>query len=73
VATSKPTSNRYALLTKCPTTPDCWIYVVRAGDNLFSIARYFGVPLATIEARNPWVKTTALAAGQKLLLPAPTR
>ena len=45
-----PTSERYALLEPCPDTPDCWIYRVRAGDNLFSIAKYFGVPLATVKA-----------------------
>jgi LysM repeat protein len=72
-ATARPSSNRYDLLTKCPNTPDCWIYVVRQGDNLFSIARYFGVPLSVVEERNPWTKTTQLVAGQKLRLPPPTR
>ena len=75
--TTEPTpgrpSNRYDLLTACPSTPDCWVYVVRQGDNLSSIARYFGVPLKVVEERNPWTKTTQLVAGQKLLLPAPTR
>jgi LysM repeat protein len=72
-ATPRSSSNRYDLLTACPDTPDCWIYVVREGDNLFSIARYFGVPLAVVETRNPWTKDTQLVAGQKLLLPPPTR
>ncbi len=71
--TTHPTSNRYDLLTACPNTPDCWVYVVRQGDNLFSIARYFGVPLDVVEERNPWTKKTQLVAGQKLLLPPPTR
>jgi hypothetical protein len=71
--TARPSSNRYDLLTQCPTTPDCWIYVVRQGDNLFSIARYFGVSLKVVEDRNPWTATTPLVAGQKLLLPTPTR
>jgi LysM repeat protein len=72
-ATPRSSSNRYDLLTACPDTPDCWIYVVRQGDNLFSIARYFGVPLGVVEERNPWTKDTQLVAGQKLLLPPPTR
>lgn len=71
--TPRPSSNRYDLLTACPDRPDCWIYVVREGDNLFSIAKYFGVPLAVVEERNPWTKTTQLVAGKKLLLPPPTR
>jgi len=70
---ARPTSDRYALLTRCPSTPNCWIYVVRQGDNLFSIARYFGVPLSVVEERNPWTKTAGLQAGQKLLLPPPTK
>ena len=68
-----PSSDRYALLTACPDAPDCWVYVVRQGDNLVSIARYFGVPLRAVEDRNPWTKTTQLVAGQELLLPTPTR
>jgi LysM repeat protein len=72
-STPRPSSSRYALLTACPGKPDCWIYVVRGGDNLFSIAKYFGVSLDVVEARNPWTKTTALVAGQKLQLPPPTR
>jgi LysM repeat protein len=72
-ATPSSSSNRYDLLTACPDAPDCWIYVVREGDNLFSIARYFGVPLNVVEELNPWTKTTQLVAGQELLLPPPTR
>jgi hypothetical protein len=69
----KPTSDRYALLTRCPGTRDCWIYRVRSGDNLYSIAGYFGVSLDRIYAMNPWVRTTSLRAGQSLRLPTPTR
>jgi len=66
-------SDRYALLEPCPDAPDCWIYKIRGGDNLVSIARYFGVPLETVTELNPWTRTTKLVAGQELRLPPPTR
>lgn len=68
-----PSSDRYALLEPCPDVPDCWIYTVRSGDNLFSIARYFGVPFDVVTELNPWTETTQLVAGQELRLPPPTR
>ena len=72
-AKPKPSSNRYALLTPCPNKPRCWIYVIRSGDNLFSIAKYFGVPLERVKALNPWTRTERLRAGRQLILPPPTR
>jgi LysM repeat protein len=72
-ATPLPTSDRYALLKPCPNTANCWIYTVRHGDNVFSIAHYFGVSTDSIYARNPWLKQTGLRAGQQLRLPPPTR
>jgi LysM repeat protein len=68
-----PTSNRYALLTACPGTSDCWIYVIRSGDNLASIANYFGVSLQKVRNMNPWTKSTGLKSGQQLRIPTPTR
>jgi hypothetical protein len=75
VPTASPiaSSDRYALLEPCGDEPDCWIYTVRQGDNLVSIARYFGVPLDAVRDRNPWTETTPLVAGQELRLPPPTR
>ena len=70
--TARPTSGRYALLTPCPNQSDCWIYVIRSGDNLYSIARYFGVPLATVKAWNPWT-ANGLKVGRELRIPPPTR
>ena len=49
----KPSSSRYALLKPCPSKPDCWIYTIRSGDNLFSIANYFGVPLERVTSTEP--------------------
>jgi hypothetical protein len=71
--TPRPTSDRFAVLRPCPQASDCWIYVIRSGDNLFSIAHWFGVSLARIEAMNPWTRTTGLRAGQELKIPTPTR
>jgi LysM repeat protein len=68
-----PRSDRYKLLKACPGTPRCWIYTVRSGDNVYSIANYFGVSQKSIYARNPWLKNTGLRAGQQLRLPPPTR
>ena len=68
-----PTSDRYQLLRACPNTPRCYIYTVRRGDNVFSIARYFGVSQDSIYSRNPWLRNSGLRAGQQLRLPPPTR
>jgi hypothetical protein len=68
-----PRSDRYELLRACPGTANCWIYRVRSGDNLFSIARYFGVSQNSIYSRNPWLRDRGLRAGQELRLPPPTR
>lgn len=67
-----PASDRSALLTPCPDQPKCFIYVIRSGDNLFSIAKYFGVPLATVKTMNPWT-ADGLRAGRELRIPPPTR
>ncbi len=66
------TSDRFALLRPCPDTPRCWIYRVRAGDNIYSIANYFGVSQDAIYSRNPFVRN-GLRPGQDLRLPPPTR
>jgi hypothetical protein len=71
--TPRPTSSRYALLRPCTDRQDCWIYTIRTGDNLYSIANYFGHSLETVYRLNPWTRTTPLRAGQQLILPPPTR
>jgi LysM repeat protein len=68
-----PTSDRYLLLTSCPDGSGCWVYVVRAGDNLFSIANYFGVELSVVYDMNPWLTNQGLRPRQELRLPPPTR
>lgn len=67
-----PKSDRYAVLTRCPSTPDCWIYVIRAGDNLTSIAHWFGVSYDRVIAMNPGLRRP-IRAGDHLRIPTPTR
>lgn len=70
--TPRPSSDRYAVLTACPSTPDCWIYVIRAGDNLQSIAHWFGVSYDAMIAMNPGLRTP-IHPGDRLKIPTPTR
>jgi LysM repeat protein len=72
-AAPSPTSDRYAVLVACPNMPNCWIYTIRQGDNLVSIANWFGVPLATIYEMNPGLRSTTLRAGMQIRIPTPTR
>ncbi len=69
-----PSAARLGLLVACPGRPDCYIYTVRSGDNLVSIANYFGVPYARLLALNPWIADPAqIRKGDRLTLPTPTR
>jgi hypothetical protein len=68
-----PISTRYAVLKPCLDRKDCWIYRVRSGDNLFSIANYFGHSLSTIYRWNPRYPETRLRAGDPIRMPPPTR
>ena len=72
--TPSSTSDRYALLEPCPSTPDCYVYEIRAGDNLRSIANYFGVPYETVLEMNPQIGDPAtIQPGDEIHLPPPTR
>jgi LysM repeat protein len=73
-ATPAPTSDRYLLLVPCPNVERCWIYTVRSGDNLRSIANYFGVPYDTVLRMNPGISDPAtIRAGDEIRMPPPTR
>ena len=69
---SGASASRLALLKPCPNGANCYIYVVRSGDNMTSIANYFGVSLTTVRAMNPWTKN-GLTVGRELRIPPPTR
>jgi LysM repeat protein len=44
-------------------------YIVRAGDNLFTIANKTGVPVETLRALNPTLDPQGLVTGQHVRLP----
>lgn len=74
VSVASPSASRLAVLTKCATRPDCYIYTIRPGDNLYSIAQWFGVPEQTVIDLNPWLPPNrVIYTGQKLIIPTPTR
>ncbi|NLK51830.1 MAG: LysM peptidoglycan-binding domain-containing protein [Syntrophomonadaceae bacterium] len=54
-----------------PLPPECgWIYTVKAGDFLSSIARQFGIPVRSIIEANPELTPPYLIQpGQNLILP----
>jgi hypothetical protein len=65
-------NDRADLLQPCPDGADCVIYVIRAGDNLFSIVRFFDVPTSDTLALNPWLaEASHLPVGVDLRLPWP--
>ena len=66
------TASRMRLLDPCPDKADCYIYLVRSGDNLYSISNYFGVAFKTVKAWNPWTDN-GLKVGRELRIPPPTR
>lgn len=66
------TASRMKLLDPCPDKAGCYIYLIRSGDNLYSISNYFGVAFKTVKAWNPWTDN-GLKVGRELRIPPPTR
>jgi LysM repeat protein len=45
------------------------VYVVQAGDNLYTIASRTGIPIETLRVLNPTADPQALVTGQRIRLP----
>lgn len=59
-------------LEPCPDTISCWLYIVRAGDRLSTIAGRFGLTVQAILAANPAITDpNAIFSGQVIRLPHP--
>jgi LysM repeat protein len=60
------------LLDPCPDKANCYIYLIRSGDNLYSISNFFGVAFKTVKAWDAWTDN-GLKVGRELRIPPPTR
>jgi len=68
------TKSRMDLVVPCTGQADCYVYTIRKGDVLVSIANFFGVDLARIRQMNPWLgQGSTIPTGDKLKIPPPTR
>jgi LysM repeat protein len=54
-----------------PTCPGGTIYIIRAGDTLYSIAARFGTTVNAIIAANPGINPLNLVIGQPICIPVP--
>ena len=66
-------STSYAPPDRSPTTPSSrggTIHTVQKGDTYYSIARRYGVSMASLEAANPGVNPKRLSIGQQLSVPS---
>jgi hypothetical protein len=73
-APATPSPERLALVTPCPAEPDCYLYQLRSGDNLTSVATYFGVSNGELLDRNPEITDpSTVRTGKVIRLPTPRR
>jgi len=62
----------YLRLERCPDTPGCYLYVVRSGDVLSTIASRFRVSTLSILELNPKITdANSIVTGQTIRLPGP--
>lgn len=62
----------FVRLERCPDTPACYLYVIRPGDRLSTIAGTFGTTTTAILALNPRITDpSAIFSGQTIRLPGP--
>ena len=73
------------LVVPCTGQSNCYVYTVRGGgpppsgngsgatDNLYNIAKFFGVKETTIRSMNGLSSTAVVHPGDKLKIPPPTR
>jgi nucleoid-associated protein YgaU len=62
----------FVRLERCPDMPACYLYVVRAGDRLSTIAGRFGTTTSAILALNPKVTDpNTIYTGETIRLPGP--
>jgi LysM repeat protein len=70
-ATQKRDSARLKAARRARRAAKRGVYIVRAGDNLFTIASQTGIPIETLRALNPTADPQALVTGQRIRLPVP--
>ncbi|MEA2548860.1 MAG: hypothetical protein QOE42_1458 [Chloroflexota bacterium] len=62
----------FVALLACPDAPACYLYVVRPGDRLSTIAGRYGITQQSILALNPQITDpNAIFSGKTIRLPGP--
>jgi 1,2-diacylglycerol 3-beta-glucosyltransferase len=67
-------TERFPELTPCRHRTNCYVYVVRSGNNFFSIVRYYRVDYAATLRMNPGLDNPSMIEpGDTILIPTPLR
>ncbi|MEE8247373.1 MAG: M23 family metallopeptidase [Alphaproteobacteria bacterium] len=61
------------LAASCASTPTGAVHVVRPGENVYRIARHYGVPPERVVRANRIRDVTDIAVGQRLVIPGSRR